>query len=171
MTLLFQYGSNTSQSRLNSQDRLMGDATPLGLFETTREHRLEFSVPSKTNNCAAANLAAAPGRRIRGVVYEVPDHVMSKATAGPRRSMDEIEGSRYHREAITLLDPAGLLGGRPVLTYLVTSPKAGLLTSLAYVTHIISGLRSFDAPAEYIQYVKDCAVRNNPGLAAGLDTL
>ena len=149
----------------------MGAATPLGLFETARAYRLEFSVPSRKNNCAAANLVPAAERCIRGVVYEVPGHLMSKRSAGPRRSMDEIEGPRYHREAIDLLDPTGLLGGRPVLTYVVTSPEAGLVTSLEYVNHIISGLRSFEAPAEYIQYVKDCAVRNNPALAAGLDTL
>ena len=171
MTLLFQYGSNASEKRLNSDDRLRGDAKPLGAFETDGTFRLEFTVWSKKNKCAAASIAPAPGRRIWGVVYDVPDHLMCRATAGDRPSMESIEGDRYRQEPIRLLDPAGRLAGRSVVTYVVKEPAPGLATSLEYVGHILYGLWSFGVPADYIGYVTGCAVENNPELAGGIAAL
>ncbi len=169
--LVFQYGSNTSEKRLNSKDRLKGDATPFGAFQTEDTYSLEFTVWSTSNNCAAANIAPNPDRQIWGAVYDVPDHLMSRDTAGDRRSMDAIEGKLYRRERINVLDPSGRLGGRPVVTYVVTQPTTGLKTSLEYVGHILCGLWALDAPADYVTYVTEHAVANNPDLAGGIAAL
>lgn len=169
--LVFQYGSNTSAKRFNSDDRLKGDAKLLGAFETEGTYRFEFTVWSVKNNCAASNIAPAPGHRIWGAVWEVPDHLMSQETAGDRRSMDAIEGGRYRRQPIELLDPQGLLLGRPVVTYVVKAPRLGLKTSVEYVGHILHGLWSLGVPEDYLGYIKQCAVASNPELAGAIEAM
>ncbi len=168
MALVFQYGSNTSERRLNSAERLRGDARPLGAFQTEATYRLEFTVWSKTNNCAASNIAAAPDRRIWGVLYEIPDALLLTATSRERRSMEAIEGPRYRAEDIRLLDREDTIGQRPVITFVVKDPVPGLRTSLEYVGHILFGLWSFNVPNDYTAYVIAQAVANNPELAPGI---
>ena len=100
MALVFQYGSNTSSARLNAPERLRRDAKSLGLAYTIGQYDLGFTVWSKTNNCAAADLVQTPGRKAWGVLYEIPDNLLSRETAGDRKSLDAIEGSRYRRRKI-----------------------------------------------------------------------
>jgi nucleoside phosphorylase len=164
--LIFQYGSNTSPARLNSPERLLGAATPLGAVETADPYELSFTVWSDGNQCAAADLVAGAGRRIWGVLYDIPDHLITRESARGRRSMDQIEGPRYNRVPIALLDPAGLAGGRPTFTYLVREPRQGLRTSSAYARHILAGLQEFHVPEDYLAYVRDRIRLNNPTLAA-----
>lgn len=64
MALVFQYGSNTSGTRLNSQDRLRGDAKDLGLVCTEAPFELDFDVWSTSNACAAADIREGRGRPI-----------------------------------------------------------------------------------------------------------
>ncbi|MHA2136004.1 MAG: hypothetical protein ACW99J_19260 [Candidatus Thorarchaeota archaeon] len=49
MAKVFQYGSNACTSRLNGQDRLKGDAKPLGKVLTVEEFDIAFDVYSTTN--------------------------------------------------------------------------------------------------------------------------
>src|SRR5438045_3551831 len=100
MALVFQYGSNTSSGRLNSDDRLRGDARDLGLVRTQASFELHFDVWSETNKCAAADIREDSVRQIFGVLYEIPDYLMSRTTSGARKSLDEIEGRRYERRLI-----------------------------------------------------------------------
>jgi hypothetical protein len=95
MALVFQYGSNTSSRRINSDDRLHGDAKSLGLAFTVGQYDLGFTVWSKGNNCAAVDLVRARNRKVDGVLFEIPDHLLSKETSGERRSLDQIEGPKY----------------------------------------------------------------------------
>ncbi len=71
MALVFQYGSNVSSTRLNSKNRLRGDAHFVGITYTEYKHELEFSVWSKTNQCAAANIVHGLGRKIWGVLLHL----------------------------------------------------------------------------------------------------
>lgn len=166
--LVFQYGSNTSERRLNAAERLRGDARLLGGFETSAIYDLGFTVWSSGNNCAAASISPGSGRRLWGAVYEIPDYLIFRDTAGKRKSMDAIEGQHYRREAIDLLDPSGQLNACPVVTYVAREPKDGLTTSLDYVGHIIYGLRSLGAPGDYVAYVTGRILANNPALAHGI---
>ncbi|MEK9138018.1 MAG: hypothetical protein AAB393_12905, partial [Bacteroidota bacterium] len=97
MAFVFQYGSNSSSRRLNSVGRLRGDARSLGLAQTVGQYDLGFTVWSKTNQCAAADLVRAHGRHVWGVLYDIPDYLLSRGTAGSRRSLDAIEGRLYKR--------------------------------------------------------------------------
>ena len=101
MALVFQYGSNCSMARLNSPERLRGDATPAGLAETVDNYELRFDVWSIGNNCAAADIVPEGDSTVLGVLYEVPDELMSRDTAPRgRRSFDAIEGNAYERRSI-----------------------------------------------------------------------
>jgi hypothetical protein len=171
MALVFQYGSNTLSARLNSPERLCGDAKDLGLVRTEENFELHFNVWSRGNNCAAADLKRGSGRPIWGVLYDVPDGLIARDTAGNRKSMDAIEGSKYRRGPISVLRENGTRIEDLVLTYTVINPKSGLRTSLTYAAHIIRGLRGHAAPNDYLNYVKDRVVANNPQLAAEIEDL
>ena len=164
MALVFQYGSNTSKSRLNSTDRLRGDAKSLGLVLTVGQYDLGFTVYSKMNRCAAADLVRARGRHVWGVLYEIPDHLLSRDTASDRRSLDAIEGPRYRRRRIKIRRPGTSDTPLTVWTYTVITKQRDLKTSREYVSHILSGLREHEAPPEYIDHVRSRILRNNPNL-------
>ena len=59
MALVFQYGSNLSSQRLNGNERLRGGARIVGTARTTASYRLDFTVWSPHNQCAAADLVEA----------------------------------------------------------------------------------------------------------------
>lgn len=166
MALVFQYGSNTSSTRLNSAERLRGDAIDLGLVCTEVPFELDFDVWSTGNSCAAADIREGRGRPIWGVLYEVPDYLIHRETSGERKSLDAIEGGRYRHRAIRVRRPDGTRVAGEVITYTVLNPKAELRTSIEYASHIICGLRAHGAPDEYLAYVKERVITNNSDLAA-----
>ncbi len=171
MALVFQYGSNTSSARLNSADRLCGDARDLGLVCTEVSFELDFDVWSTGNACAAADMREGKGRPIWGVLYEVPDHLIQRETAGGRKSLDAIEGQHYGRRPIRVRWQDGTSVAGEVITYTVLSPTLGLRTSLAYASYIVAGLKEHGAPDDYLAYVKGRVIANNPDLAAEIGTL
>lgn len=171
MTLVFQYGSNMSVARLNGEDRLVGDARSIGVVRTVEPFELMFTVWSEKSACAAADLVPRmTGRSIYGVVYEVPDFLLSRDTAKQcnRKSLDAIEGegTNYVRAMIDLVTDDGSTVS--AITYLVRERRIGLKTSLAYVQHILLGLKQHDIPEEYFQYVRSKIIENNSDLESEL---
>jgi hypothetical protein len=170
MALVFQYGSNCLVERLNSEDRLRGDAVPLGWAETVENYDLQFDVWSRGNGCAASDIVLGGDSPAQGALYEVPDHLMSRGTApSGRRSFDAIEGDAYMRRSIQVRKRDGNIV--EAVTYVVREPRQGLLTNLDYVGHIIRGLREHNADNAYILRVKAAAIKNNPTLAEAVQTL
>ncbi len=164
---VFQYGSNMSTNRLNHEDRLSGDAIVVEIARTIEPHKLAFTVWSKNNNCAAADIFPEEnGRSIYGVVYDIPKYLISRETAQKvgRTSLDAIEcaGSNYQRKQIALFGATG--EEFTALTYVVRNRKPSLKTEQSYVQHILNGLKEHNMPAEYCQYVQEQIVLNNPGL-------
>ena len=167
MALVFQYGSNMSVARINHPDRLASDAVPIGIARTVETFELMFTVWSKTNTCAAADIVPSKtGRSIYGVVYDIPDFLLPRYAAKEhnRKSLDEIEGesTNYVRRKIDLVKTNGLR--LCAFTYVVKYRKTGLKTSLAYVRHILDGLKEHDIPEEYRQYVLSQIIENNSEL-------
>ena len=126
-----------------------------------------FNVWSKKNKCAAASLEAVEnGVHIFGVVYEVPDHLISReaSKAAHRTSMDQIEGEghNYYKTPISLILPDRQ--SMRALTYLAKAPKSNIQTSRAYAEHIMAGLEEHKMPAEYREYVKARIIFNQPKL-------
>ena len=174
MALVFQYGSNMSSVRLNGDDRLAGDAKAVCVATTVKLFELVFSVWSKSNNCAAADLLPSDkGRNIYGVLYEVPDFLLSRDTAKEmgRKSLDAIEGAgtNYDRAMIDIVTNDGKTVR--AMTYLVKNRQANLKTSAAYVSHILDGLREHEIPEEYCQYVRSKIIENNGDLRDALSAL
>src|SRR5665811_209482 len=171
MALVFQYGSNMSVARLNSKDRLAGDAQALYVARTAEPFDLMFTVWSKSNDCAAADLVSGKtGRSIYGVVYEVPDFLLARDTARKhnRKSLDAIEGegTNYVRAMIDLIKDDG--STVHAMTYHVKNRSADLKTTFAYVSHILLGLKEHGIPDEYCQYVRSRIMDNNIDLALSL---
>src|SRR6185295_14398140 len=143
MALVFQYGSNMSAARLNSAKRLAGDARTICVAKTVEYFELVFSVLSKSNNCAAADLLLSKaGRNIYGVLYEIPEFLLSRDAAKrkSRKSLDAIEGEdrNYVRTEIDVITDNGATVR--AITYLGKNPQANLKTSAGYVGHILAGL-------------------------------
>lgn len=170
MALVFQYGSNCSTARLNSAERLQGDATPVGLVETVDNYELRFDVWSTRNNCAAADIVPGGADTVLGVLYEVPDKLMDSDTAPKgRKSFDAIEGNGYERRSIRVKRQDGTIVN--AVTYVVRQPARDLRTSIEYVRHIVDGLRENGAHQRYITRVKHAATSNNPDIAEQIERL
>jgi gamma-glutamylcyclotransferase len=173
MTLIFQYGSNCSESEMNSESRLRGDAKFVDIAETIEDYELAFDVQSIGRGCAASDIVRKTGSKVWGVLYEVPDYLIHRETAKARKrkSFDQIEGegTNYKRETIQVRRQDGDMA--TALTYTVSHPKLGLKTNIDYVGHIVRGLRDHKVPDEYIAKVKAIAVANNPGIARQVQDL
>lgn len=173
MALVFQYGSNCSESEMNSDSRLCGDAKFLDIAETVEDYELAFNVQSTGRGCAASDIVKKAGGKVWGVLYEVPDYLLHRETAkaSKRKSFDQIEGegANYKREMIEVRRQSGAIA--TALTYIVRNPKPGLKTNGDYVGYIVRGLRDHKVPDEYIAKVKAIAVANNPGIAQEVQDL
>lgn len=166
--LVFQYGSNMSSKRLNSPERLAGDAQRIGIAQTADPYRLCFPVWSKTNSCAAASISPNPdGRPIFGVLYEIPDSLVYRQEAKTlnRKSLDAIEGegANYVRTTIDVVQSDG--AAISATTYVAMGAGPELKTSADYARHILTGLAENDMPPAYRAYVAACIAQSNPELA------
>jgi len=166
--LVFQYGSNMSSKRLNSQERLAGDAKRLGIAHTVDPYRLCFPVWSKTNSCAAASICPGPdGRPIFGVVYEIPESLVyrQKARTLNRKSLDAIEGegTNYVRTKTDVVQSDGAVIS--ATTYLARKAGPELKTSADYARYILMGLAENEMPPACREYVAACIAQSNPELA------
>jgi hypothetical protein len=92
MALIFQYGSNCSESEINSQERLQGNARFVVIAETVEDYQLAFAVLSKKRGCAASGIVRCPGNKVWGVLYDVPDFLIERESAKGRgsKSLDAI---------------------------------------------------------------------------------
>lgn len=164
MAIVFQYGSNCSTARLNGKDRLDGAAIPIGITQTVEDYALAFDVVSDINKCAASDIVKTPGKKVWGVLFDVPDDRISRETSPKgKKSFDAIEADRYRRHWIQVRRPNGSVV--TALTYVVKCPEQGLQTNLDYVRHIVVGLREHGVPDDYIREVKAIAAANNPAIA------
>lgn len=165
MTLVFQYGSNISEQRINSEERLNGDAKYRCVAKTKNLFIFDFTVDSKSNRCAAADIKpSSAGRSIFGVVYEMPDYLVYREKGKGRKTLDEIEGQgcTYVRKKILLITQDGT--EIEALTYFARNRLYNIKTSWNYVKHILKGLQEYPFPEEYRQYVRSRIIKNNKAL-------
>jgi cation transport regulator ChaC len=161
MGLVFQYGSNATTERLNSPDRLGGVAQDLGCAQTIDDFDIVFDVYSQTNGCAASDLVPTSGRKVWGVLYQIPDDFIRGARTDRRKTLAQIEGSRYEENQVRVREPQG--GERDAVTFVVKQGerRKGLATSATYVSWIVSGLRDHGVPEDYLAHVVATAVATN----------
>jgi hypothetical protein len=174
MALVFQYGSNMSSERLNDPTRLRRKAVDLGVAVTRERFELVFDLLSEKAEppCAAADIIGGRGRNIWGVIYDIPDYLITRGPATPhdQRTLDSIEGKKYQRNDVRLSWPNGEPITDRVITY-VGRPEYRdntIQTSSNYVVHIFEGIREHGISNEYADYVRTTVLKNNPALRQDL---
>lgn len=171
MAIVFQYGSNMLTSRINSPDRLNGKAKFIEVAYTENDYEFDFTVWSKTNSCAAADIIPNGGRKIWGVLYEIPDYLVNRKTSGKEKSLDAIEGegTNYKRTSIRVRHIGGRIFEAEVITYVAIDRKSDIQTSQKYVEYILDGLKEHNIPNEYRTYIKERILANNPNIKDFVD--
>jgi hypothetical protein len=122
--------------------------------------------------CAASDIVVAAGQTVQGVLFQIPDDLMSRETAPQGyRSFDGIEGRRYERVPITVRRPDGSSVQAVTYTARQSERRSGIRTSSIYVAHIVTGLREHGADQDYIEIVKAIACTNNPAITEAIQQL
>lgn len=155
MPLIFQYGSNCLERRLNGAERLNGDAIDDGRAQTADECEIAFEVWNRQNGCAAADLLGTKnsGHYAWGVLYRTTD--------GGLERLRQIEGQKYEEKTIGIRSLAEEIKEAKTFIVKTGDRQQGLWTSATYVGYIVKGLRDHQVPEEYIQRVIDVAIRTN----------
>ncbi|MCP1726063.1 gamma-glutamylcyclotransferase (GGCT)/AIG2-like uncharacterized protein YtfP [Natronospira proteinivora] len=168
---IFQYGSNLSSQRLNSQARLQGNARILGVACTRQPFRFTFPVWGGINNCAAAGILPGGSETVWGVVYDIPAQWVAHGGQPEARTLDEIEdeGRDYRRGPIELIWPDGQVIHDEVHTYHPKAARDDLITDWHYVRHILDGAREHALPMDYRRRLTSAIIENNPGLAEAIN--
>ena len=177
MALVFQYGSNTLESEINSVRRLNGRARFISIAETVENYVLVFDVFSRSadRNCATSNIVpTAERKKVWGVLYEVPDELIRRQSAPQGSvSLDAIEGENknHRRQVIRVRKPNG--EEVSALTYVTLRPRKRVQrkTSLKYAQLIIQGLQERRVPQPYIDQVKTIIATHSPRLAKAISTI
>ena len=162
MALVFQYGSNCASSRLNAPQRLNNHATDLGAAQTVEECDVRFNVYSQQNGCAAADILNVPGRRVWGVLFEIPDEFVRGKREDGLKTLAQIEGPRYEERGVRVQRMGSERVERAV-TFAVKprERRDGLWTSVDYVGHIVNGLRTHRVPEDYVLHIIELAIATN----------
>ena len=144
MPLIFQYGSNCSETRLNSPDRLNGNARNPRRVQTVEDYVTAFDVWSHGNGCAASDLRETSSHHAWGVLYDIPCEWIFGRRSDGGRTLQQIEGRCYQPRDIRVRDENGNVIEEPVVTFLVipNERRDGLWTSFDYVRFIVTGLRA-----------------------------
>lgn len=162
--LIFQYGSNLSSQRLNSPERLQGQARVVATARTVAGWRFGFPVWGGINGCAAAGILPGGDEPVWGVIYEIPE---SWVVHGNGVSLDRIEneGVDYERGPIDLRLADGREPPGPVHTYHPRDPRHDRVTQWHYVEHILAGIDEHGLPDHYRRRLERAILDNNPSLA------
>jgi hypothetical protein len=92
--MLFQYGSNMDPNRLNSADRLDGDAEVVGVARL-KGWGIRFDLYSGgENHCGVTDIIPRVREHVEGVLYKVPYRSVV-APRGQRSRMDVVEGAGF----------------------------------------------------------------------------
>lgn len=168
--LIFQYGSNLSSKRLNSEQRLRGDARVVGMASTVDAWRFGFPVWGGINGCAAAGILPGGTEAVWGVIYDIPESLVRRDGERGRPTLDAIEdeGRDYDRGPIEVCLTDGRMPNQVVHTYHPRAPRDDLVTEWHYVSHILEGAAEHGLPTAYRDRLVQCILANNPALSSRL---
>jgi len=143
----------------------------VGIAQTVEDYTLTFDVWSEGNNCAASDIVRAPGRKVSGVLYEIPDDFVRGRRNDGRKTLEQIEWKRYCETTIRVRLPNGEEPDAATFVVREEFREEGLRTSAEYVSHILQGLREQGVSDEYLREVKRIAVGNNPDIRQAVEAL
>lgn len=160
MVVVWQYGSNMDEDRLNSGDRLGGAAKFVGLA-IKRGYRLAFT---HTNNCGVGTsdvVKSSPEYFVIGCLYEIPEDKMPE--------LDKIEGVNSGAYEICEFVVVKLDENlretseqAVVQTYIVVKKEKNPKTDGDYANHILKGIREHQIGESYFNKIKEIILKNNP---------
>src|SRR4051794_26744210 len=166
MPLYFAYGSNMSS--INIVGRLRRDESALMRRRAIlRDHRLAFEKMSSTNPAVGyANVAAAGGHYVEGILNELDDEAMA--------ALDRIELVPHHylRAQMMVTD---CVGGREIEAHIYTAHPSWIRPGLKPLRNYVAGLmQGIDIlSAEYVARLSEieCYEDVMPKLAAPREQL
>lgn len=165
---VFQYGSNLSVARMQEPKERIPQAQPVETASTIDHYDFCFPVRSeKYNRAVSGILPNVGGRAIFGVIYAIASDMIGRDKTQPKKpSMDRIEGEgkNYYRTTIRV---KGIRSGdeSDVITYLPKAQENPGYTDTEYAAYILAGLAEWNAPSDYVQYIRNII---NKALPEGL---
>jgi hypothetical protein len=137
-TLYFAYGSNMSSRQLAAWDT---PHRPIGAAEL-QDHRLAFLRRSIRWKAGAADIVAAPGESVWGVLWELP-------LGAAELDVKESAGVGYRRRSVKVI-----VDGSPfnAMAYeVIDKHPRELQPRREYVDLMVGGAREHDLPDEWVE--------------------
>jgi gamma-glutamylcyclotransferase (GGCT)/AIG2-like uncharacterized protein YtfP len=136
----YAYGSNLSSSYLR-------EYCPSATFVMKADlpnYRVEFRHYSEESGGGISTIIEAPGRLVRGVVYEIPEPEMDAMDR-----LESVSAGLYKRETFLVLGADGEWHHADM--YRVTQPTGPYAPARSYLDKMIAGAREHGLDAEYIE--------------------
>lgn len=159
MILVWQYGSNMDEERINSPTRLGGKAKFVQIA-IKRGYKLSFTHTNK-EGFGTADIEVDPTSYVIGCLYEIPDNKLEK--------LDRVEGVKsgaYKRDKITIsrLNHKLEESCEPIsaITYVVVSKEENPKTNAEYANYILRGINTHKMGRPYFEKVRKTIIENNP---------
>lgn len=167
MVIVWQYGSNMHEKRLNSHQRLKGAAKFVGLA-IRRGYKLAFTHTNRDGVGVSDIVESGADDYVIGCLYNIPE--------GKMPELDRIEGvgSRAYKRIddflVTRLDAAlnETSEKMRVTTYVVVHKEENPSINSEYANHILEGIREHNMGVEYFNKIKEIILRNNPNIQENL---
>lgn len=159
--LIWQYGSNMDEDRLNSPGRLEGSAKFVGLA-LKRGYRMAFTHTNNEGVGTSDIVESDPTHFVIGVLYKIPEAKLRKL-----RSIEGVFLGAYKEVAnfkLTKLDHQLNETNQivHVITYIVVRKERNPPTNSEYANHILKGIRDHRMGTEYFDKIKAIILENNP---------
>lgn len=135
----FAYGSNMNERLFRERRHMTPIETRIGRLD---DYRLVFSVAGgmRPGTTAPANIVEAAGRKVHGVLYQLPLHKFAR--------LDNSEGKQYDYLWTDVADDAGRRV--PAVTYKVPHAVPEGKPGRRYVEVIREAARERGLPADYV---------------------
>ena len=138
----FAYGTNMDRRRVELHRAIVVQEVRRGVLENYRLLFNKVSSIRPTTGCA--NVVPAPGRRVFGVLYRIPDADISRMDI-----FEGVSGGQYHRERVLVRDEENDLIEAEV--YIADETNDNLLPSIEYLDGVVKGARESGIDEKYIE--------------------
>lgn len=165
--LVWQYGSNMNEKRLNSSDRLIGGAKFVGTA-LKKGYKLSFTHTNKNGFGVSDIVKANPDDYVIGCLFEIPTDLLEKLD-----TIEGVEAKAYERVKMAVLkinekEPIDSSNQIDVLTYVVVDKEEQPKTTTEYANHILRGVIDHKMGKAYFEMTKNTIIRNNPEIEKDL---
>lgn len=143
--LYFAYGSNMDWEQM--QQRC--PSAEFAGIAVLRDRNLAFTRMSRGRGCGVADVVRAPGNKVWGALYEVPD-IDIEALDGCEGYKAGRAWNHYWRREHEVFVGDDDSQRTLALVYLATAEANAPLPNRAYVGQLLAGARHWNLPADYI---------------------